>query len=31
MYIDKYLKKYPGDKNVIYAHYLRAIIFYEQI
>lgn len=29
--IDKYLKKYPGDKNVMYAHYLRAIIYYEQI
>ena len=29
--INKYLKKYPADKNVIYAHYLTAIIYYEQI
>jgi outer membrane protein assembly factor BamD len=29
--LDRYLKKYPADKNVIYAHYLIAIIFYEQI
>ena len=26
-----YLKKYPADENVIYAHYLEAIIFFEQI
>ncbi len=29
--LKRYLKKYPGDKNVIYAHYLIAIIHYEQI
>ena len=27
----RYLKKYPADKNIIYAHYLNAIIYYEQI
>ena len=26
-----YLKKYPADKNVIYAHYLISLIHYEQI
>ena len=29
--LKRFLKTYPGDKNVIYAHYLLAIIFYEQI
>ena len=29
--LDRYLKKYPADSNVIYAHYLTAIIYYEQI
>tara|TARA_E500000178_G_C16983791_1_gene737149 strand:- start:933 stop:1754 length:822 start_codon:yes stop_codon:yes gene_type:complete len=29
--LDRYLKKYPADTNVIYAHYLIAIIYYEQI
>ena len=29
--LNRYLKKYPSDKNVIYAHYLIAIIHYEQI
>tara|TARA_B100001996_G_C18534113_1_gene544250 strand:+ start:10 stop:834 length:825 start_codon:yes stop_codon:yes gene_type:complete len=29
--LERYLKKYPADKNVIYAHYLIAIIHYEQI
>ena len=29
--LERYLKKYPADKNVIYAHYLKAIIYYEQI
>ncbi len=29
--LDRYLKKYPADKNVMYAHYLTAIIHYEQI
>tara|TARA_B100000575_G_C23097940_1_gene633335 strand:- start:501 stop:1322 length:822 start_codon:yes stop_codon:yes gene_type:complete len=27
----RFLKTYPKDKNVIYAHYLLAIIYYEQI
>ena len=29
--LERFLKKYPGDKNVPYAHYLIAIIYYEQI
>ena len=29
--LDRYLKNYPSDKNVIYAHYLLAIIYFEQI
>lgn len=29
--LDRYLTKYRADKNVIYAHYLKAIIHYEQI
>ncbi len=29
--LERYLKKYPADKNNIYAHYLIAIIYYEQI
>ena len=29
--LERYLKKYPSDKNVIYAHYLIAIIYFEQI
>jgi outer membrane protein assembly factor BamD len=29
--INKYLKKYPADKNNIYAHYLIALIYFEQI
>ena len=29
--IDNYLKKYPADKNIIYAHYLTAVIYFEQI
>ena len=29
--LNRYLKKYPADKNVVYAHYLIAIIYYEQI
>ena len=29
--IERYLKTYPSDKNVIYAHYLQAIIYFEQI
>ena len=27
----RFLEKYPSDKNVIYAHYLLAIIYFEQI
>ena len=29
--LNRYLRKYPADKNIIYAHYLIAIIHYEQI
>lgn len=29
--LDRYLKKYPADVNIIYAHYLIAMIHYEQI
>ena len=29
--LNRYLKTYPSDKNIIYAHYLIAIIYYEQI
>ena len=29
--LNRYLKNYPGDKNVIYANYLLAIIYFEQI
>ena len=29
--LERYLKKYPTDTNVMYAHYLIAIIHYEQI
>lgn len=29
--LERYLKKYPADQNVAYAHYLIAIIYYEQI
>ena len=29
--INRYLKKYPTDKNTIYAHYLIAIIYFEQV
>lgn len=29
--IDRFLKTYPADKNVMYAEYLKAIIFFEQI
>ena len=29
--INTFLKKYPADKNVIYAHYLIALIYFEQI
>ena len=29
--IDRFLKTYPSDKNVMYAYYLQAIIYFEQI
>ena len=29
--LNRFLKLYPADKNVIYAHYLIAIIYFEQI
>ena len=29
--LERYLKNYPSDQNVIYAHYLIAIIYFEQI
>ena len=29
--LKRYIKTYPSDKNVIYAHYLLAIIYFEQI
>ena len=29
--LERYLRTYPADKNVIYAHYLTAIIYFEQI
>ena len=29
--LERYLKTYPADKNIIYSHYLIAIIYFEQI
>ena len=29
--LTRFKKTYPADKNIIYAHYLEAIIYYEQI
>ena len=29
--LERYLTQYPGDTNIIYAHYLLAMIFFEQI
>ena len=29
--LERFIKKYPADKNILYAHYLIAIIYYEQI
>ena len=26
-----FLRKYPADKNVVYAQYLKALIYFEQI
>ena len=28
--IEKHLKKYPADKNIIYSYYLRALIYFEK-
>ena len=29
--LDRYIKTYPNDKNLDYAHYLKAMCFYESI
>ena len=29
--LERYIKKYPADKNIDYAHYLIAVIYFEQI
>ncbi len=29
--LERFIKTYPADKNIMYAHYLLAIIYYEQI
>mgnify|MGYP003954231641 FL=1 len=29
--LERYLKKFPADKNIMYAHYLIALIHYEQM
>ena len=29
--LERYIRKYPADNNVVYAHYLIAMIYYEQI
>ena len=29
--LERYIRKYPADKNIMYAHYLIAIIYYEQM
>ena len=29
--LDRYFKVYPADTNIIYAHYLETIIYFEQI
>ena len=29
--LNRYLNLYPADTNVVYAHYLEAIIYFEQI
>ena len=29
--LERYVRKYPADKNIMYAHYLTAIIYYEQM
>ena len=27
--LERYLRKYPADKNVMYAHYLTALVYYD--
>ncbi|MDA9684827.1 outer membrane protein assembly factor BamD [Candidatus Pelagibacter bacterium] len=29
--LERYFKTYPSDKNIIYAHFLEAVIYFEQI
>ena len=29
--IEKHLRKYPADKNIVYTYYLKALIYFEQI
>ena len=29
--LENFFKKYPGDKNIIYAEYLYSVIYYELI
>ena len=29
--LERFFQTYPANKNIIYAHYLLAIIYYEQI
>ena len=29
--LERYFKTYPSDKNIIYAHFLQAVIYFEQI
>ena len=29
--LKRYIEKYPSDKNIVYAHYLESIIYFEQI
>jgi len=29
--LERYFKTYPADKNIVYAHFLQAVIYYEQI
>ena len=29
--LDRFLKTYPADKNVVYAEYLKAVIYFEQM
>ena len=29
--LERFFQTYPANKNIIYAHYLKAIIYYEQI